>query len=170
MEGDHVYRVGKGGVLVHNSSVPSKQTLKNKAIAHRISKRMTDGKRNLGGIVYRKCGQSKVLMHKPDFPNTFVVNEGNKRHTEDIIADVLHLDADIRDSFDSIDVLLLFTERSPCERCRGRIDVARSRGGLTRLENNNGGSIQNIVYFVENGTIGGVGSAKRLAIEYGFDD
>src|SRR5262249_11423908 len=47
VEGDHCYRVGEQGLLVHNSSVPTSADLKSIARMFRQSKGWTDGKKNL---------------------------------------------------------------------------------------------------------------------------
>ena len=156
VEGDHVYRVGESGILVHNNSIPSRGELIRKAKSYRERTNMTNGAKNLGGIIYRKACKEELLKFTARFPESFVISDSTG-HTEDQINQHLTSDPEIGNEPDSIDVLLLFTERSPCRRC--------SNTHIPDIERKNGGSIQDVVgWFVEHGA----GSNRRLAIFYGF--
>tara|TARA_R110001592_G_scaffold260010_1_gene524319 strand:+ start:1248 stop:1892 length:645 start_codon:yes stop_codon:yes gene_type:complete len=156
VDGDHVYRVGHSGLLVHNYSIPSPDELIRKAKTYREENNMQNGRRNLGGIIYIRNKDCKVLRYTTSFPESFVISNSSG-HTEDQINQHLTADPAIGNIPGSIQVLLLFTERSPCRRC--------SNTHIPEIERKNGGSIQGVLEsFVEYGE----GSNQELAIFYGF--
>jgi hypothetical protein len=157
VEHDHVFRVGDQGILVHNTSNPTKAELKSLAQTFRQQRGWTDGKKNLGGIIYIRKKDCKELRITMTFPDTFEISD-RTGHTEDQINQKLTADPDIDNMAGSIQILLFFTERSPCRTCT----IKR----IPDLEKKNGGPFD-IVYFVDYGS-GGSETDAALAKYYGF--
>lgn len=117
----------------------------------------TSGQKNLGGIIYirkKDCQELRITM---TFPQTFVISD-RTGHTEDQVNQLLTGDPDIDNMSGSIQIVLFFTERSPCKTC--------TFTRIPDLEKKNGGPFD-IVYFVDYGS-GGSETDAALAKYYGF--
>jgi hypothetical protein len=160
VEGENCYRVGETGTLVHNQSIPTRQDLIQAGRQYRENTNRTKGQRNLGGIIYVRRSDCAKLRITMNFPNSFLISDSTG-HTEDQINQQLAADPAIANNPDTIEVLLLFTERDPCRTCLGT--------HIPALERKNGGPFtQQLVSFIPPGTVDGVKSEPRLAAFYGF--
>ena len=128
VEGDHVYRVGESGVLVHNASWNRAQIQQGgtgyseyaePARDYRVNQGgvFVQGWRNLGAVVYKDPSGTR----KRHPTTAFVIGRTTNpaEHAEQRIRDYLEASGYTNCS---IKVIELFTERTPCRSCEGALD------------------------------------------------
>ncbi len=161
VEGDHVYRVGESGVLVHNASIKPEQISNDssgsqygkRAYAFRRSQKvqkpwMIAGKGNLGILYYREPAQGKswylgtntadkITQVKPVVGHDASgVDEGDaaiaSTHSEQLLIQNLEGKAPNADAARcKFEILAIFSERSSCSKCEDFLKEQMPKWNMT---------------------------------------
>jgi hypothetical protein len=164
VDGDHCYRVGEQGLLVHNSSVYNeKPIVKDSSEAtmyvvpartyrlNRLGAAGRSGVRNLGVLVVDS--QKKGTVYIPvGFPSDFKVGTASLHAEVDLIA---LLKADLG-MLGCVTIKALFSERSPCDVCGPTLDQELGKLHLGNFD----------LYYIVKWVKGDIDSGGRLQMGY----